>query len=69
MQPLFCPSSGINIYGHFNLGHRADETLAGCAAGLEYGSNLIPVCTMYDIKGWDIQNHIFFHLFQGLYNY
>jgi len=45
MQPHFCPSSGINIYGHFNLGHRADETLAECAAGLEYGSDWIPVCT------------------------
>lgn len=51
MQPHFYPSSGINIYGHFNLGHRADETFAGCAAGFEYGSDWISVCTVYDIPG------------------
>lgn len=65
MQAHFCPSSGINIYGHFNLGHRTDETLAGCAAGLEYGSNWISLCTVYDIPGWDVQNYIFLTCFKA----
>lgn len=68
MQPHFCPSSEINIYRQFNLGYRADETLAGCAAGLEYGSNWISLCTGLDIPGWDIQNYIFLTCFKACIN-
>ncbi len=60
MQPHFCPSSGINIYGRLNLGHRSDETLAGCAAGLYYGPNWFSVNTL---SGLGCAKLIIFNLF------
>lgn len=60
MQPHFCPSSGIYIYGRLNLGHRSDETLAGCAAGLYYGPNWFSVSTL---SGLGCAKLIIFNLF------